>query len=79
MVTYCRVPKLFRFLSRLGHPVQDMKLNKTKVRCILRQNRKGAATKEISRDVKVSQRRYNRSSKDSGIAGGSLSYQDRLR
>jgi transposase len=33
-----------------------MKLNKTKVRYILRQNRKGVATKEISRDVKVSQR-----------------------
>jgi putative transposase len=34
-----------------------MKLNKTKVRYILRQNRKGVATKEIARDVKVSQRR----------------------
>ena len=33
-----------------------MKLNKTKVRYILRQKRKGAATKEIARDVKVSQR-----------------------
>ena len=34
-----------------------MKLNKTKVRYILRQNRKGVATEEITRDVKVSQRR----------------------
>ena len=34
-----------------------MKLNKTKVRYILRQNRNGVATKEIARDVKVSQRR----------------------
>ena len=34
-----------------------MKLNKTKVRYIRRQNRKGAATEEIARDVKVSQRR----------------------
>ena len=37
--------------------VQYMKLNKMKVRYILRQNRKGVATKEIARDVKVSQRR----------------------
>jgi putative transposase len=34
-----------------------MKLNKTKVRYILRQNRKQMATKEIARDIKVSQRR----------------------
>jgi len=34
-----------------------MKLNKTKVRYILRQNRKRVPTKEIARDVKVSQRR----------------------
>ncbi len=34
-----------------------MKLNKTKVRYILRQNRKRMPTKEIARDVKVSQRR----------------------
>ena len=34
-----------------------MKLNKTKVRYILRQNRKGVATKESARDVTVSQRR----------------------
>ncbi len=34
-----------------------MKLNKTKVRYILRQNRKGVATEEIAQDVKVSQRR----------------------
>ena len=53
----CRVPKLFRLSSKLGRIVQDMKLNKTKVRYILRQNRKGVATKEIARDVKVSQRR----------------------
>ena len=58
MVNYgCRVPKLFRLSSKLGRIVQDMKLNKTKVRYILRQNRKGVATKEIARDVKVSQRR----------------------
>jgi len=34
-----------------------MKLNKTKVRYILRQNRKGVTTEEIAQDVKVSQRR----------------------
>jgi hypothetical protein len=34
-----------------------MKLNKTKVRYIIRQNRKRVATEEIARDVKVSQRR----------------------
>ncbi|MDI9616414.1 MAG: helix-turn-helix domain-containing protein [Methanothrix sp.] len=34
-----------------------MKLTQAKVRCILRQNRKGVATKEIARDMKVSQRR----------------------
>jgi len=34
-----------------------MKLNKTKVRLILRQNRKGVATKDIALDVNVSQRR----------------------
>lgn len=33
-----------------------LKLNKTKVRYILRQNRKGVATKEIALDVKPSQR-----------------------
>lgn len=53
----CRVPKLFRLSSKLGRIVQDMKLNKTKVRYILRQNRKRVPTKEIARDVKVSQRR----------------------
>jgi hypothetical protein len=34
-----------------------MKLTKTKVRFILRQNRKEMVTKEIARDLKVSQRR----------------------
>ncbi|MDI9617440.1 MAG: helix-turn-helix domain-containing protein, partial [Methanothrix sp.] len=34
-----------------------MKLTQAKVRYILRQNRKGVATKEIARDMKVSQRR----------------------
>jgi putative transposase len=34
-----------------------MKLNKTKVHYILRQNRKHMSTKEIARDVKLSQRR----------------------
>ena len=34
-----------------------MKLNKTKVRYILRQNRKGVATEDIALDVKISQRR----------------------
>jgi len=53
----CGVPKLFRLPSKLGRIVQDMKLNKTKVRYILRQNRKRVPTKEIARDVKVSQRR----------------------
>jgi len=34
-----------------------MKLNKIKIRYILRQNYKGVATEEIARDVKISQRR----------------------
>ena len=53
----CRVPKLFRLSSKLGRMVQDMKLNKMKVRYILRQNRKRVPTKKIARDVKVSQRK----------------------
>jgi hypothetical protein len=53
----CRVPKLFCLPSKLGRIVQDMKLNKTKVRYILSQNRNGVATIEIARDVKVSHRR----------------------
>jgi putative transposase len=53
----CRVLKLFRLPFELGRIVQDIKLNKTKVRYILRQDRKGAATEDIARDVKVSQRR----------------------
>jgi putative transposase len=53
----CRVPKLFRLSSEPGRIVNDMKLNKTKVHYIRRQNRKGAATEEIARDVKVSQKR----------------------
>jgi len=57
LVVICRVPKLFRLPSRPGRIVQDMKLNKTKVRYILRQNRKQMATKEIARDIKESQRR----------------------
>jgi len=36
-----------------------MKLNKTKVRYILRQNRKMVPTKEIARDIKVSQRKVH--------------------
>jgi putative transposase len=46
-----------------------MKLNKTKVRYILRQNRKEVAREEIARDVKVSQRRVQqiiREYKDTG-------------
>ena len=53
----CRVPELFRLSSKLGCIVQDMKLNKTKVRYIIRQNCKRMPTKEIAWDVKVSQRR----------------------
>lgn len=34
-----------------------MKLNKTKIRWIIRQKRKGVATKDIARDIKVSTRR----------------------
>jgi putative transposase len=34
-----------------------MKLNKTKIHWIIRQNRKGVATKEIARDTKISPRR----------------------
>ena len=52
-ILVCKVPKLFRLSSKPGRIVRDMKLNKTKVRYILRQNRKGAATEEIARDVKV--------------------------
>jgi hypothetical protein len=50
----CEVLKLFRLSSKPRRIVQDMKLNKTKVRHILRQNRIGVATEEIARDVKVS-------------------------
>ena len=46
-----------------------MKLNKTKVRYILRQNRKGVATKEIARDVKVSQRRVQQIIKEYNETG----------
>ena len=53
----CRVLKLFRLASKLGRTVLDMKLNNTKVRYILRQNRTGIATEEIAWDVNVSQRR----------------------
>jgi len=47
-----------------------MKLNKTKVHFILRQYRKHASTKEISRDVKVSQRRVQqiiKQNKETGL------------
>jgi|GEM_PF-725155 len=53
----CRVLKLFRTSSKPGLIVRNMKLNKTKVRWILRQKRKGVATKDIARDMKVSTRR----------------------
>ena len=41
-----------------------MKLTKAKVRFILRQNCKGVATKEISQDMKVTQRRVQQVLKD---------------
>jgi putative transposase len=46
-----------------------MKLNKTKVRYILRQNRKGVATEEIALDVKVSQRRVQQIIKEYNETG----------
>jgi hypothetical protein len=45
----CRVPKLFRFPSKPGLLVRDMKLTKAKVRWTLRQNCKEVSTKEIAR------------------------------
>jgi ABC-type Zn uptake system ZnuABC Zn-binding protein ZnuA len=50
-------PEIISPIINPGRVVQDMKLNKTKVRYILRQNRKEVAIEEIARDVKVSQRR----------------------
>jgi hypothetical protein len=56
-----------------------MKLNKKKVRYILRQKRKGVATEEIERDVKVSQRRvFSRSSKSTWRPGKNLSWAKKL-
>ena len=55
-----------------------MKLNKTKVRYILRQNRKGVATEEIARDVKVSQRRVQQIIKEYKEAGKNLSWAKKL-
>jgi len=52
----CRVPKLFRLPSKLGRIVQDMKLNKTKVRFIF-VNIEAWKHKRDLEDVKVSQRR----------------------
>ena len=49
-----------------------MKLNKTKVRYILRQNHKGVATEEIARDVKVSQRRVQQIIKEYKETGQEL-------
>jgi putative transposase len=46
-----------------------MKLTKVKVRIILRQNRKEVATKEIARDIKVTQRRVQQVLKDSREIG----------
>jgi len=51
-----------------------MKLNKTKVRYILRQNRKGVATEEIALDVKVSQRRVQQIIKSTMRPGKNLSW-----
>lgn len=65
----CGVLKLFRLPSKLGRIVQDMKLNKTKVRYILRQNRKGVATEEIAQDIKVSQRRVQQIIKEYNETG----------
>ena len=46
-----------------------MKLNKTKARYILRQNRKCAATDEVARDVNVSQRRVQQIIKEDKESG----------
>ena len=53
----CRVLKLFRTPSKPGIIFWDMKLHKTKIRWIIRQKRKGVATKNIAREMKVSTRR----------------------
>ena len=66
----CGVLKLFRLQSKLGRKVRDMKLNREKVRFILRQYRKHVSTKEISRDVKVSHRRVQqiiKQNKETGL------------
>jgi len=51
-----------------------MKLNKTKIRYILRQNRKGYPQKEIAQNVKVSQWKSCRSSKSTKGPGKNLSW-----
>ena len=53
----CVVPKLFRSRFSPELLVQDMKLNRRKVHWIIRQKLKGASSKEIARDMKVSRRR----------------------
>jgi putative transposase len=57
LATVCGVPKLFRTQSMPGIIFRDMKLTKTKIHWIIRQNRKGVATKDIARHMLVSTRR----------------------
>jgi len=50
----CGAPKLLP--SKLGRILQDMKLNKTKIRCILRQNRNHPSTKEIGTWAQITEK-----------------------
>ncbi len=53
----CRVPKVFRTRFSPEPVTRVMKLNKRKVHWIIRQKQKGVSTKQISLDMKISQRR----------------------
>ena len=74
----CRVPKLFRLSSKLGRIVQDMKLNKTKVRYILRQNRKKVPQKRLHGMSRSHKGEFSRSLKNTRIPGKSLSLAKKL-
>jgi putative transposase len=65
----CGVPKLFRTPSKPGIIFRDMKLNKTKIHWIIRQNRKEVATKEIARHMKISPRRVQQILKEYSETG----------
>jgi putative transposase len=58
--------------------VLAMKLTKAKVRFVLRQSRKGVATTEIARDIKVSQRRVQQVMKEYNDTGREPVYGERI-